>query len=43
MIECKKNAINNFFFFFWIKFNKWKIYFGPLVLAALKVRTEVLL
>ena len=28
---------------FLIKFKKWKIYFGPLVLAALKRPTEVLL
>ena len=40
MKECKRNAINNYFL---IEFKKWKIYFGPLVLAALKGRIEVLL
>ena len=34
MKECKRNAINKYFF--WRKFEKWKIYFRSLVLAALK-------
>ena len=34
MKKCKRKAINKYFFS--IKFKKWKIYFGPLVLAALK-------
>ena len=41
MKKCKRNAINKYFFC--IKFKKWKIYFGPFVLAALKGRIEVLL
>ena len=40
MKECKRNAINNYFL---IEFKKWKIYFGPLVLAAFKGRIEELL
>ena len=40
MKDCKRNAINKFFS---IKLKKWKIYFGPLVLAALKGRIEALL
>ena len=38
MKERKRNPINNFFL---VKFKKWKIYFRPLVLAALKGRIEV--
>ena len=34
MKECKRNVIKEYFFS--RKFEKWKIYFGPLVLAALK-------
>ena len=34
MKECKRNAINKNFFS--RKYENWKIYFGPLVLAALK-------
>ena len=34
MKECKKNAINKYFFS--RKFKAWKIQFGPLLLAALK-------
>ena len=32
--ECKRNVIKKFFFS--RKFEKWKIYLGPLVLAVLK-------
>ena len=41
MKGCKRNAINKYFFY--IKFKKWKIYFRPFVLAALKGRNKVLL
>ena len=34
MEEYKRNAINKYFFS--RKFEKWKIYFGPLGLTALK-------
>ena len=34
MKECKRNAINKYFFL--RKFEKWKIHFRPLVLEALK-------
>ena len=41
MKKCKRNSINKCIYL--IKFTKWKVYFGPLVLAAVKGRIEVLL